>query len=234
MAKHRILAYVRVIAALLLIGTSYMLLGHGLTGLAAAKAVFIGVFLPTVGVIYACHLLHLPLWSYFTRTLVRPILTALVPAAVLWGMVTLHRPATWASILLMGAAYSVVYAGACVHLVGLRQSARSRSGESWGAALKSGSPYEHLLSLLLPFPDHAARRHFVLCPAHGALTSQGEHSVHILTNHEPDPDWTDPPNVRLHVVKVRWLPVLGRWFPRSAGERADRARALAGASAVRD
>ena len=39
------------------------------------------------------------------------------------------------------------------------------------------------------------------------------HSVHILTDHEPDPDWADPPNVRLHVVKVRWLPVIGRWFP---------------------
>ena len=123
MAKHRILAYVRVAAALLLIGTSYMLLQYGLTGLAVAKAVFIGAFLPTVGVIYACHLLHLPLWSYFIRTLVRPTLTALVPAVILWGLVTLHRPTTWASILLMGAAYSVVYAAACVHLVGFRQSA---------------------------------------------------------------------------------------------------------------
>ncbi|MGD1000927.1 MAG: glycosyltransferase family 4 protein [Candidatus Brocadiia bacterium] len=57
------------------------------------------------------------------------------------------------------------------------------------------------------------------------LTAQGEHSIHILTDHEPDADWTDPPNVRLHVVKVRWLPVVGRWFP-GVRESAQIARAL--------
>lgn len=122
MAKHRMLAYFRAAGALLLTLASFMLLRYGLAGLSVAKTVFIGAFPGVAGAIYGCHLLHLPLWKYFTRTLVRPTLTAVVPAAILWGMVTWHPPTTWGSILLMGAAYSVVYAGACVHLVGFRQS----------------------------------------------------------------------------------------------------------------
>lgn len=121
MAKHRILAYFRVAGALLLILASFMLLRYGLTGLAAAKAVFIGAFPGLVGAIYACHLLHLSPWSYFARMLVRPTLTAIVPAAILWGLVSWHRPTTWGGILLIGAAYSAAYAAACVHWVGLRQ-----------------------------------------------------------------------------------------------------------------
>jgi O-antigen/teichoic acid export membrane protein len=122
MAKHRMLAYFRILGALLLTLASFMLLRYGLTGLSVARAVFIGAFPGLVGAVYGCHLLHLPLRRYLARMLVRPTLTAIAPAAVLWGLVTLHRPTTWAGILLMGAAYSAVYAGACIHWVGLRQA----------------------------------------------------------------------------------------------------------------
>jgi hypothetical protein len=57
------------------------------------------------------------------------------------------------------------------------------------------------------------------------LAGNGGHSIHILTDHEPDSDWRDSPNVRLHLIRVRWLPVIGRWFP-GVRESAQITRAL--------
>jgi len=57
------------------------------------------------------------------------------------------------------------------------------------------------------------------------LSASGRHGVHVLTDHPPDESWSPSPNLTLHVVNARYIPLLGRWLP-GLGESFDIAIAM--------
>jgi len=117
-AKHKMLAYLRMLQFLLLAHAALMFLKHGLLGLCIAEATLAGLLSGLIVAIYGCSLLGLSIFSYVRATMLPVLLVASVPAYLFYVTVRWRPPATWLDIFLYGSVFTLVYGVACACFIG--------------------------------------------------------------------------------------------------------------------
>jgi O-antigen/teichoic acid export membrane protein len=110
MAKHRLSAIVNLAEGLVAVVAAILLVRPmGVVGVCIAFAVAGFICRGVFQVVYGCYLIKVPLSQYLVEAMLRPVLAAVIPTALLYAAVTLHQPATWMTLILYTAAFSMVF-----------------------------------------------------------------------------------------------------------------------------
>jgi hypothetical protein len=128
-ARHRALAWLGLVEVAAVIALTVALLDPwGLMGACLAVAIPAFVCRGVAQIVQGCRVANVSLWRYARSALLPPLACATLPAAALAAVVALHRPQTWAELLLYGVCYALLYLVGNVPLVGferLRRQARA-------------------------------------------------------------------------------------------------------------
>ena len=116
-ARHKMLAYLRILQFLLLAHAALIFLKHGLLGLCVAEAALAAVLSGFAMAVYGCSLLRLSIWTYVRATILPVALAASVPAYLFHVTIGWRPPVIWLDIFLYGSAFTLLYGVACALLV---------------------------------------------------------------------------------------------------------------------
>jgi O-antigen/teichoic acid export membrane protein len=90
----------------------------GLVGICLALAATGTAFRGFAVMVYGCRVAGVPLSDYFVRSLLPPVLLAILPGAALLGAVAWQPPDRWPSIFAYAALFTLLYALSCLPLLG--------------------------------------------------------------------------------------------------------------------
>jgi O-antigen/teichoic acid export membrane protein len=131
MNRHRLMAWLSILEGLTVIGLALVLVRPlGLTGVCLAVAIPGAICRGLCQMVYACHLVRLPLWTYLLRGLLPAVMMAMPPAAALALAVSWHAPSSWLQLFGYSAGYGVCFLATGLLVIGLprwRRAARAVS-----------------------------------------------------------------------------------------------------------
>jgi O-antigen/teichoic acid export membrane protein len=108
---HRELAIMSVIEDVTVITLGLVLVGrYGLTGVAVGFAISGFLCRGIFRLIYACRLVHVPLWRYFAHVALPVAAVAAVPTLVLWALADWKPPHSWHELFIELSIYGVTFA----------------------------------------------------------------------------------------------------------------------------
>jgi O-antigen/teichoic acid export membrane protein len=90
----------------------------GLTGVCFALAMSGTIFRGVALLVYGCRVVGVPLSRYFARSLLPPVLLAIIPALALSGAVAWRPPDRWPSFFAHAVLFTTLYALSCLPLLG--------------------------------------------------------------------------------------------------------------------
>jgi O-antigen/teichoic acid export membrane protein len=105
-ARHQSLAVLGLIETVAVcVLTVSLIPSFGLVGAAFAIAIPACLTRGIAPMLYACHLVGVPIGEYVARAIAPPILCGIIPGIAVWFAVLVHPPTSWAFLI----AYSVLY-----------------------------------------------------------------------------------------------------------------------------
>ena len=130
MGRHRVLALMSLIEAMVGVGLAFMLLGpFGLAGVCVGMVLPGFIFRGTGPLIFGCRLAGVSPWDYVKRALLPPFAAAIVPGMGLALLAHWKPPSSWPELVLETAIFGACYAvGALLILFG--------RGQQWAPAAK--------------------------------------------------------------------------------------------------
>lgn len=96
---------------------------------AAAGVLCRGVF----QIVYACRVIGVPVWKYVDVAILRPVLVALLPGAVLGVAVIWRSPASWLEFVVYGVGFSLIFGGTALWMLGAAKYLLAQWAGGWRA-----------------------------------------------------------------------------------------------------
>jgi O-antigen/teichoic acid export membrane protein len=110
MGRHRELAWLSIVEAVLAVASGIAVARpFGLTGVGLVFAITGALCRGVAQLIYACHVVGIPVSEYLRRSVLPAISAATIPAAGLYCTVVLLVPRTWEAFLICLATYTVCW-----------------------------------------------------------------------------------------------------------------------------
>jgi O-antigen/teichoic acid export membrane protein len=111
MNRHRLWAVMSLLEVGLIAGLAWILLPlYGVIGMGFAIAVPAVICRGLVQIVYACWILHVPVWQYLWQALVPACVAIIFPLVVLLGLLQMGMPSSWPGFFLYAGVYGLAFA----------------------------------------------------------------------------------------------------------------------------